>query len=281
MHFSRANNLPQCLIALLFTTFAAAAGPTSIFINQVQPQYDALSPCAEAPLRTIVRNMAFDCGDGSQTTSYACFCFSSSAKVVSRITSMINKNCTSEAEADQVTSAADIFSKYCQLGALTIVGSSATGLVTSSSPTPSTSPSPSHPSSPSASPAAGASTTLSTPTPSSTPPPTRPSTPEKKTPVVAIAVGVSVPVAVIALGLMSFLLYRRRNRDPPTQNKGDELHTDGQIMEADNESNVLQPKVEPVEIGDSRRRAELATLAKEDIPGDALPAQELDGGENR
>jgi len=104
------------LIISLFSLIPStlASGPTSIFIDQV-PDYAALSDCAESELRTIVRGMAFGCGDGDQTTSFACFCYASSAK----FSSMIDKHVRTACEQDDPTqtfSALAVFHSYCQLG---------------------------------------------------------------------------------------------------------------------------------------------------------------------
>lgn len=104
---------------IVFAQLARAAGPTSIFINQV-PEYSSLSTCAEAMLRTIVRNMAYDCGDGSRTTSFDCFCSTSSSQVASRIDSSVAGSCSQESEAGQNASALDVFAKYCQLSTKTM-----------------------------------------------------------------------------------------------------------------------------------------------------------------
>ncbi|KAK3984758.1 hypothetical protein QBC44DRAFT_385478 [Cladorrhinum sp. PSN332] len=63
-----------------------------IFINQL-PEYSQLPSCAEPPLSTIVRNMASGCGDGGKTTSYACFCASSSAEFESIISKAVASKC--------------------------------------------------------------------------------------------------------------------------------------------------------------------------------------------
>lgn len=105
---------------LALAGLAAASGPTSIFINQV-PEYALLSPCAESQVSTIVRNMAFGCGDGSKTTSYKCFCYESSAKFSSMIGKHVQTACTQD--ASQNTSAVEVFSSYCQLGDISAVTS--------------------------------------------------------------------------------------------------------------------------------------------------------------
>ena len=92
-----------------------ASGPTSIYINQV-PEYDLLESCAEEQVSTIVRDMAYLCGDGSQLTSYACFCYQSSAKASSMIGKHVMTACPQFPQ--QNTSALEVFSKYCELGVL-------------------------------------------------------------------------------------------------------------------------------------------------------------------
>lgn len=87
--------------------------PTRIFINQV-PEYDLLPFCAETEVSSIVRNMANGCGDGSRTTSYACFCYDSSTHFNSLIGSHVATAC--EEDPSQATSAKAVFNKYCQIG---------------------------------------------------------------------------------------------------------------------------------------------------------------------
>jgi hypothetical protein len=83
---------------------------TKIFIDRV-PEYSQLSKCAETRLSRIVRNMETGCGDDSQTTSYSCFCYDSS----SFFRNMIGTQVTCSDQM-QVTSAQNVFDKYCQMG---------------------------------------------------------------------------------------------------------------------------------------------------------------------
>lgn len=96
---------------------------TRIFINQV-PEYDLMPFCAEKEVSTIVRNMANGCGDGSRTTSYACFCYESSTHFSSLIGNHVSTACDDGSE--QATQAVGVFSKYCQIGLTRGLGS-ATG----------------------------------------------------------------------------------------------------------------------------------------------------------
>ena len=103
----------QFLPLLLLTSSALSQ---HIFINQV-PLYSSLSQCAEKPLSTIVRDMVFGCGDGGHTTSYACFCTSSSSHFSSLISSQVSTNCiTDSAAAAEVTEAVKVFGSYCEMG---------------------------------------------------------------------------------------------------------------------------------------------------------------------
>ncbi|KAF2241099.1 hypothetical protein BU26DRAFT_525307 [Trematosphaeria pertusa] len=108
-----APSLVQPLLLLIFTAFTIAIGPTSIFINQV-PEYSLLSQCAETEVSTIVRDMAYGCGDDSRTTSFACFCYDSSAKFSGMIGRHVQTACTTD--GTQNTSVVEVFSSYCQLG---------------------------------------------------------------------------------------------------------------------------------------------------------------------
>ncbi|KAF2641823.1 hypothetical protein P280DRAFT_286156 [Massarina eburnea CBS 473.64] len=262
MHPSWQSSLP-CLFTIILTlsAVATASGPTSIFINQV-PQYDALSSCAEGPLRTIVRFMSYDCGDDKQTTSYACFCFSSSAKVSSRIDTMVAKACTQEEERGQNASAVEVFDKYCQLGGLTFAAASTTSGPTASSLEPtSKTQTPSYSSSSasvSASPASIPTTDLAASTPSSSS--TSTLEPEKQPPVVAISLGVSIPIIVIGLSIVGMLLYRRGQASSQRHGPG-ELPNVGEISEADSAPEAYQYKPEPVEIAEGVRRVELESTA--------------------
>jgi hypothetical protein len=96
-----------------FATLASASGATKIFINQI-PEYASLAKCAEPELSTIVRNMYYGCGDGSKTTSYACFCYESSSKFSNMIESHVSTACSED--GSQATLAVQVFSDYCQLG---------------------------------------------------------------------------------------------------------------------------------------------------------------------
>ncbi|KAF2111384.1 hypothetical protein BDV96DRAFT_181977 [Lophiotrema nucula] len=176
-----------------------ASGPTSIFINNV-PEYSLLESCAEIQVSTIVRDMVYACGDDSKLTSYACFCYQSSARVSSMIGKHVSSACNPQFPA-QNTSAIEVFSSYCELGA---VAPTPTGSTTSSSASQISS----------ASPASGPASNLATATGSSTP---TPPPQKKKTNTVAIACGVAIPVGVIAIAAASFLLWRHRRK---TTNSG-------------------------------------------------------------
>ncbi|PSN74879.1 hypothetical protein BS50DRAFT_615672 [Corynespora cassiicola Philippines] len=182
--------IPKIQIVILATcvTVTSAVGPTSIFIDNV-PEYDLLATCAELELSAIVRDMQYGCGDGSSLTSYACFCYQSSAKFSSMIGKHVETQCPQD--PSQNTSAIEVFSKYCQLGqvaALPTATSSSTVLSISS-----------------VLPAPGVTTSIATST--SVPSQKQES---KDTPVVAIAVGVSVPVATIAIAVSLYFLWRHR-----------------------------------------------------------------------
>ncbi|KAK4679501.1 hypothetical protein QC764_204724 [Podospora pseudoanserina] len=98
------------LLPLLVVTATTAQ---RIFINQV-PLYSSLPPCAEAPLSNIVRNMVSGCGDGGRTTSYSCFCASSSIKFESIISRAVSSKCV-PSEPEATASALAVFDSYCHL----------------------------------------------------------------------------------------------------------------------------------------------------------------------
>ncbi|KAF2014713.1 hypothetical protein BU24DRAFT_220095 [Aaosphaeria arxii CBS 175.79] len=107
------------LYALLFIVnsyIATAAETLKIFIDEV-PDYALLSTCAEAQLSTIVRDMAYGCGDDSLTTSYICFCYLSSASVTSQIRKHVESAC-SEQPAQNASMALSVFDSYCHIGHL-------------------------------------------------------------------------------------------------------------------------------------------------------------------
>ncbi|KAH9871926.1 hypothetical protein J1614_006184 [Plenodomus biglobosus] len=86
--------------------------PTSIFIDQV-PDYDLLSSCAEEKVSNIVRNMASGCGDGSRTTSFACFCYTSSSYYDSVIGMDVRTACANDTAEE--SKARHVFNEYCEI----------------------------------------------------------------------------------------------------------------------------------------------------------------------
>jgi hypothetical protein len=117
------------LLSILSTLFICPSHAQDIFINQV-PEYSLLGTCAEPPLSSIVRDMYSGCGDGTQTTSYDCFCSQSSSQFDSIISKAIVNKCPS-ATAD-ATSALEVFASYCQLGdAISSTTANATAATTS------------------------------------------------------------------------------------------------------------------------------------------------------
>lgn len=91
--------------------------PQQIFIDKI-PTYSSLSACAVNPVSSIVRDMASGCGDDSRTTSYACFCYTSSAAFARIISTAVVENCTQATPTPQAQAsrAVAVFSSYCQLG---------------------------------------------------------------------------------------------------------------------------------------------------------------------
>ncbi|KAF2874097.1 hypothetical protein BDV95DRAFT_321956 [Massariosphaeria phaeospora] len=101
------------LLLCVFASIATASDPIRIFIDQIS-EYHLLATCAELQLSTIVRNMAYVCGDGQKTTSYSCFCSASSAKVSSMIGKHVGTACVGDPA--QSMSAIGVFDSYCQIG---------------------------------------------------------------------------------------------------------------------------------------------------------------------
>ncbi|KAK4169029.1 hypothetical protein QBC43DRAFT_308544 [Cladorrhinum sp. PSN259] len=106
----------RTILATLISLSALGALSQRIFINQL-PEYSKLPSCAEPPLSNIVRNMASGCGDGGKTTSYSCFCVSSSAKFESVISKAVSSKCA-PASSDAAVSALSVFDKYCHISSL-------------------------------------------------------------------------------------------------------------------------------------------------------------------
>ncbi|OSS49230.1 hypothetical protein B5807_05541 [Epicoccum nigrum] len=202
-----------------------ASGQIKLFINQL-PEYSSMADCAEGQVSTIVRNMADGCGDGSKTTSYNCFCHTSSSYFNSLIGAKVERACATDNPELQKTSAVDLFGAYCHLGdSLTSEVSSST--LSSASPTSSAeSTSVAVSSSVPATPAATSSiiSASPTPTPSSSPSavPTEDTQPPEKTNTVAIAVGISVPVALIAAVIAAFLIFRMKEAPSATETYAEE-----------------------------------------------------------
>lgn len=99
---------------LLLVFLCASVQAQSIFINQV-PEYSQLQACALGPVSQIVRDMVSGCGDGGRTTSYDCFCVSSSTKFESIISKAVATKCM-PTTTDGAPSALAVFDSYCHLG---------------------------------------------------------------------------------------------------------------------------------------------------------------------
>lgn len=112
----------QFLISLTVALVTAAAETTKpnkpeatpIYIDRI-PGYEDLKPCAVIPLSTLVRNMWGGCGDGSQLTSYSCFCTDSYSRFSWQISTAVVENCGS-GEETLATSAVEVFHSYCTYG---------------------------------------------------------------------------------------------------------------------------------------------------------------------
>jgi hypothetical protein len=90
------------------------------------PAYSLLETCAELAVSTIVRDMSNGCGDDSQYTSYACFCYESSAKFSSMIGAHVSSACNPKFP-QQNSSAVEVFSSYCKQGAVAPTGMATPG----------------------------------------------------------------------------------------------------------------------------------------------------------
>ncbi|KAK2051311.1 hypothetical protein LY76DRAFT_599426 [Colletotrichum caudatum] len=122
------------LLLLLQHTFTLVS-TQHVFINQVQPDYDNLAPCAEEPLSKIVRGMVSGCGDGGKTTSHSCFCTASPSFFASVISTDVVAQCTEHAE-ELASTAVGVFQSYCALQPSNSIGNSpATSLATPLQPT--------------------------------------------------------------------------------------------------------------------------------------------------
>lgn len=86
---------------------------TRNYINQLS-DYSLLGRCAEPQVSTIVRNMAFGCGDGGKMTSFACFCSSSSSDYDSMIGLHVRTACGAAAATEE-PKARSLFNAYCQI----------------------------------------------------------------------------------------------------------------------------------------------------------------------
>ena len=110
-----ASRMSTRLVLLAFVQMVFASEQIKLFINQL-PEYTSIADCAEGQISTIVRDMVNGCGDGSKTTSYNCFCHTSSSYFNSLIGSKVERACATDNPDLQKTSALDLFGAYCHLG---------------------------------------------------------------------------------------------------------------------------------------------------------------------
>ena len=99
--------------AVAWVLLLVGQAKATYWLNSVD-SYDSLPVCAEAPIRSIVRDMVSGCGDGGKLTSYSCFCTRSSAAFQKIIATAVSKECSHSGA--EVASATSIFHEYCQLG---------------------------------------------------------------------------------------------------------------------------------------------------------------------
>ncbi|KAK8092467.1 uncharacterized protein PG998_014952 [Apiospora kogelbergensis] len=131
---------------LLFGWLVPAILAQRFFIDDL-PGYKSLPPCAEQPIKIIVKYMSSGCGDHKKTTSYSCFCSASSMRFASLIGKDVSKLCLPET-ATAVSQAQDLFASYCAMGsaangtaALTNTGSASVTTAANATPeSPSASP---------------------------------------------------------------------------------------------------------------------------------------------
>jgi hypothetical protein len=114
-HLKMASRMGTRLLLLALAQTVFASGQTKLFINQLS-EYSSMADCAEGQISTIVRNMEDGCGDGSKTTSYNCFCHTSSSYFNSLIGAKVERACATDNPDLQKTSALDLFGAYCHLG---------------------------------------------------------------------------------------------------------------------------------------------------------------------
>jgi hypothetical protein len=114
-HLKMASRMSTRLLLLALAQTVFASGQIKLFINQLS-EYSSMADCAEGQISTIVRNMEDGCGDGSKTTSYNCFCHTSSSYFNSLIGAKVERACATDNPDLQKTSALDLFGAYCHLG---------------------------------------------------------------------------------------------------------------------------------------------------------------------
>jgi hypothetical protein len=120
----RFTSIRYVVSAYLFDPTQRDLGKTSISNMEPRsqiPAYSLLETCAELAVSTIVRDMSNGCGDDSQYTSYACFCYESSAKFSSMIGAHVSSACNPKFP-QQNSSAIEVFSSYCKQGAVAPTG---------------------------------------------------------------------------------------------------------------------------------------------------------------
>ncbi|KAF2737432.1 hypothetical protein EJ04DRAFT_550593 [Polyplosphaeria fusca] len=268
------SSMALLVLAVVLPWAAWADGPTSIYINQV-PEYDLLESCAETQLSTIVRDMAYLCGDGSKLTSYACFCYQSSAKASSMIGKHVSTACPQFPQ--QNSSALEVFSKYCELGVVQM-NPTDSGTTTQTSPaTLSTSASP-------------ASSTATAPPATSSPAASANDSDSNKSRTVAIACGVAIPLGVIAIAAAAFLLWRNKRKNAVQRQPYEMAQESGgqRAYEVDNKAVVYELRNEqydlrnelppPVEMDGNAATSE---LNGHDEKGEKRAASELGGNDEK
>ncbi|KAK4213582.1 hypothetical protein QBC37DRAFT_373961, partial [Rhypophila decipiens] len=107
-----ATNVAQSAQTTTSSSSSAPVIPTPIYLDLV-PSYSDLPDCALGPLSNIVRNMDSGCGDGSELTSFSCFCTDSYSRFSWEISTAVVGNCDDQNHA---SSAVDVFNDYCVHG---------------------------------------------------------------------------------------------------------------------------------------------------------------------
>ncbi|KAI3395175.1 hypothetical protein diail_1669 [Diaporthe ilicicola] len=177
--------------------------------------YSSLSSCAIDVLSTVVRGEFSGCGGWDDNlTSYTCFCTDSYSSISTVISTDVLTSCAGDSAASaQATSALSIFDDYCALGVEAGLEPTSDSATQDATATPG---------------ATGASAAQTASADSAAD--------SRRT--TAIAAGVVVPVVVIALAVITWLIWRKRRRanatswDQWNKGNGNSAYANTQVREA-------------------------------------------------